>query len=74
MLQYIKDMGRALLYSLESCPAGKIKPSNELLPILEFTNGLYHPMAATEPPNVVYFEYQGDRWRLQKGQKAWHRV
>ena len=67
MLQYIKDRARELLWSLDGCPEEKVRPSNQLLPILEFTNGMCHPMAATRPPFAVYFEYQGSTWTVKAG-------
>ena len=73
-LQHFKEAGRALLYALTSCPAEKIRPSNEFLPVLEFCNGYTHPTAAKYPPNAVYFEFQGERWRLLRGHKAWRKA
>ena len=69
MLKHIQECGAELLHMLRSCPDGLVRPDNELLPCLDFSNGMIQPMAARFPPYAVRFEYQGTTWRLDKRRK-----
>lgn len=64
-LNAAKTKAREMLLSLSNCPAHTIHNC-------EFNNGIQRPN--NQPPQTVYLEHDGSKYRLSKNTMRWERV